>query len=336
MKHLARVLLLLPLGLGTAGCGSFMAHRMAQAPNTYPAWFAPAAPVELRFGSNYLKFFPAHQTEVGPPAARLRYRLIEPADYHLQVNSTNWLKRGRLQARFSFQATVPGAPTRFTSAPRGTVVLLHSYGGDQTEMAPWAFRLAEAGWRCVLLDLRGHGKSTGERIFFGVVEARDLAQLVDELAREGRLAEPVAAMGYSYGAALAVRWGAAAPRVRAVVALAPYAELNRAVLNARHEYASFLPRMCVQAGLNKLPSLLQVAPSQLDTTAVLLNHSIAAMFVVGTDDRLTPPSDVSRLDALAAPGSRLLVVPRATHETLPYGFSDLAEPVLAWLAEHLR
>src|SRR5689334_8640154 len=34
-------LLLAVLGLSTAGCGSFVAHRMAQAPNTYPTWFAP-------------------------------------------------------------------------------------------------------------------------------------------------------------------------------------------------------------------------------------------------------------------------------------------------------
>jgi hypothetical protein len=40
--------LLLPalLVLSTAGCGTFVAHRMAQAPNTYPTWFVPQAPVD--------------------------------------------------------------------------------------------------------------------------------------------------------------------------------------------------------------------------------------------------------------------------------------------------
>src|ERR1035437_9062428 len=43
--------LLLPglLVLSTAGCGTFMAHRIAQAPNTYPEWFAPKAPVAVAF-----------------------------------------------------------------------------------------------------------------------------------------------------------------------------------------------------------------------------------------------------------------------------------------------
>ena len=73
-------------------------------------------------------------------------------------------------------------------------------------MAPWAVRLAEDGWRCVLVDLRGHGKTNGRRIYFGVQEARDLGQLLDRLARDGELAGPVAVVGESYGAALALRW----------------------------------------------------------------------------------------------------------------------------------
>jgi pimeloyl-ACP methyl ester carboxylesterase len=85
--------------------------------------------------------------------------------------------------------------------------------------------LAQEGWRCVLVDLRGHGKSTGRRIYFGVQEARDLSQLLDELARDGQLARPVATLGESYGAALALRWKGLDPRVGPVVAIAPCAVL---------------------------------------------------------------------------------------------------------------
>ena len=69
------------LGLLTTGCGSFFAHRMVQAPNTYPTWLAPMARVELSFDEKYITNFPAHFLQVGPPAAQLRYRVIEPADY---------------------------------------------------------------------------------------------------------------------------------------------------------------------------------------------------------------------------------------------------------------
>src|SRR5208337_925047 len=149
------------------------------------------------------------------------YRVVEPADYHLKISSTNWLEHGRKQFEFTFHADLPGRSNVWTSAPRGTVVLLHGYGLAQFSMAPWALRLAQAGWRCVLVDLRGHGKSTGKRIYFGLQETNDLRQLLDRLDHDGQLMPPVAAVGESYGAAIAVRWMTVDPRVHAVVAITP-------------------------------------------------------------------------------------------------------------------
>jgi len=323
--------LALLLCFGTAGCGGFFARRMAQAPNTYPGWLAPAAPVELAFDQNLLVYFPARFADVGPPLARLRYRVVEPADYGLEIFSTNWLKGGRSNFKFTLSAAVPGRPNAWTPAARGTVVLLHGYGVAQFAMAPWALRLAQEGWRCVLVDLRGHGKSTGRRIYFGLRESRDLSQLLDRLARDHELAAPVAAIGESYGAALALRWKAAEPRVGSVVAIAPYAILSNAVLNVCHEYAAGLPQALVKAGLRRLPSVLRVEPSQLDTVTVLARSPVVALFVAGAEDNITPAADVRRLYQAAARGSELIVVPGATHEAVTYFFNDLVPPVLAWL-----
>ena len=131
---------------------------------------------------------------------------------------------GTREYKFTFRANVPGATNRWTAAPRGTVVLLHGYGLAQFSMAPWALRLGQEGWRCVLVDLRGHGKSTGRRIYFGMKEANDLTQLLDALAHDGQLREPVGVMGESYGAALALRWKTVDARVgQWWSAIAPYA-----------------------------------------------------------------------------------------------------------------
>ena len=326
--------LLLPLLLvvGTTGCGSFMAHRMAQAPNTYPTWLAPEAPVAVAFSPRFLTNFPKQFVTVGPPAAQLCYRVIEPADYHLEVTSTNWLAHGRKQFRFTFHSELPAQSNAWTAAPHGTVLLLHGYGLAQFSMAPWALRLAQDGWRCVLVDLRGHGKSTGKRIYFGHQETRDLSQLLDELAQDGRLREPVAAFGESYGASLALRWKTVEPRVRTVVAITPYAGLSNAVLNLCNEYAGWMPRWWLKSGLRQLPSVLEVPAAELDTTTVLARHPVTALLVAGAEDKITPVTDVEALYALAAPGSELIVVPGATHEAVTYFFADLAPPVLAWLS----
>lgn len=319
------------LAVGATGCGTMTAHLLARAPNRYPDWFDAEAPVTLAFRPKLLTNFTAQAVAVGPPPAHLSYRVVEPADYALNITSTNWLDHGRKEFQFDFRATVPGQSNAWTAAPRGTVILLHGYGLAQFSMMPWALRLGEAGWRCVLVDLRGHGRSTGKQIYYGKCETRDLSQLLDALSRDGRLQAPVAALGESYGAAMALRWKALDPRIQSVVALAPYASLSNAVLNIRHDYAPWLPAWIVRSGLIRLPRVLDLPPAELDTTTALRRQPVRALLVAGADDRIAPVPEVEKLQALMLPGSRLLVVPEATHESLTYYFSDLLGPVLTWL-----
>jgi len=329
----ARFLCLIVLALNTTGCGTFMARSLARAPNRYPAWFAAEAPVTLAFNPKLLTNFVAHYADVGPPPARLCYRVIEPADYHLLVSSTNWVKHGRSQYEFRFRATLPASTNQWTAAPRGTVLLLHGYGLAQFSMMPWAFRLADEGWRCVLVDLRGHGKSTGRQIYFGLHETNDLSQLLDVLTRNNRLSGPVAAVGESYGAALALRWQAADPRIHSVVAIAPYASLSNAVMNIRQQYAWWVPKFWVRAGLKQLPAVLKVPPDEFDMTTVMMQKPVTALFVAGANDHIAPVKDVEQLRSLALPGSKLVVVTGATHESLTYYFADLGPPIITWLTQ---
>jgi pimeloyl-ACP methyl ester carboxylesterase len=44
------------------------------------------------------------------------------------------------------------------------VLLVHGWNGRAAQMAPLAARLAERGFRCVALDVSGHGESDGQRV----------------------------------------------------------------------------------------------------------------------------------------------------------------------------
>jgi alpha-beta hydrolase superfamily lysophospholipase len=125
--------------------------------------------------------------DVGPPAARLAVEVVEPK--------------------------LP---------PRATIFVLHGIRSHKESLHHWAKHLSEAGYRAVLVDSRGHGHSTGDWLTYGVQESRDLSQLVDALHVEG----PIGVMGTSYGAATAIEWTAREPRVRATVAVAPFASLR--------------------------------------------------------------------------------------------------------------
>jgi pimeloyl-ACP methyl ester carboxylesterase len=331
--NFVRFLVLSVLALDTAGCGTFMARSIAKAPNRYPSWFAPHAPVTLAFSPKLLTNFVAHYVAVGPPPAQLCYRIVEPADYHFKIASTNWLEHGEKQYEFGFSAVVPGQSNAWTMAPRGTVMLLHGYGEAQFSMVPWALHLAEDGWRCVLVDLRGHGKSTGQQIYFDVKETNDMSQLLDALALDKELVGPVCAVGESYGGVLALRWKTVDPRIRSVVAIAPYANLSNTVMNIRREYAGWVPKIMVKAGLKKLPSVLEIPADEFDTTTVLERKPVTALFIAGGGDKIAPVGVVESLYSLALPRSEFIIVPDATHEALTYFFSELAPPVRAWLNE---
>jgi pimeloyl-ACP methyl ester carboxylesterase len=335
LKYVVKLLLLAVLALNTAGCGTFVARSIARAPNLYPTWFDSEAPVTLDFNPRLLTNFVTHYVDVGPPPARLAYRIIEPADYRMKTTSTNWLDGDERKFLFGFQAKLPKLPeppNQPTTMPHGTVILLHGYGLAQFSMLPWALCLAQNGWRCVLVDLRGHGRSTGDRIYFGCRETNDLSQLLDTLTRDQQVTGPVNVVGESYGAALALRWKTVDPRVHAVVAIAPYASLSNAVMNVCYAYANWMPKAVIRAGLEQLPSVLQVSASELDTTTVLKRRPVLALFVTGGEDKIAPTKDVELLASMASPGSKLIIVPDATHEALTYYFDDLLTPVLAWLA----
>jgi pimeloyl-ACP methyl ester carboxylesterase len=303
---------------------------MVQAPNTYPQWLAPKAPVTLEFSDKILTTFTNHFLHVASPEARIRYRIVKPANYDFRW--TNHLDEANGQLQLSFTARVDRLNERtnhWTADPRGTVILLHGYGVSGFAMLPWALLLGKEGWRCVLVDLRGHGKSTGKQIYFGTQEVSDLRALLDELQARHGVNAPVSVVGHSYGAVLALRWKMLDPRVSQVVAMSPYADLSKAILSVSEQYASWLPKSFLKAGLRKLPELLHVSPCELNPECWVEESN--TLFIAGEQDKIAPLHQVQRLYETAGPGNKMLVIPRAAHEPLPFYFDALADPITRWL-----
>ncbi|MEO1171835.1 MAG: hypothetical protein AAFX94_07245, partial [Myxococcota bacterium] len=72
--------------------------------------------------------------------------------------------------------------------PTGTVFVLHGVYDKKRTMVGFAKMMCgSVGLRSVLVDLRGHGHSTGDFLSFGQVDSRDLVQVMDRLAQEGLL-----------------------------------------------------------------------------------------------------------------------------------------------------
>jgi pimeloyl-ACP methyl ester carboxylesterase len=119
---------------------------------------------------------------------------------------------------------------------RGTtaVVLVHQYGGDLCQWAPYAKRLAGLGYTAIAFDLRGFGRSQHRSFPAALRYSADIAAAVKEARRKG--ATRVFVVGASLGANAAVVAAAnIRPLVTGVVSLsAPATFRLDAVAAARH------------------------------------------------------------------------------------------------------
>lgn len=216
--------------------------------------------------------------------------------------------------------------------PRGTIILLHGMGGARRGSSMDG--VVVAGYRAVAIDLRAHGASGGSMTTFGEKEALDFEAVLAWV--ESRWpGEPVGAWGTSLGAAAI----ACSPRARdldAIIFESLYATLSDAYDNrlrmhlpAWLTWAGFGIRWCAERRLGFSAEALDLTlrVEGIDGNKVLL--------VTGEQDRRATPDDSRRL-ADAMPGSTVVLVPGATHDTLwREGGDDLERTALGFFREHM-
>jgi pimeloyl-ACP methyl ester carboxylesterase len=105
------------------------------------------------------------------------------------------------------------------SANRAAVVLLAGAGSTRDDELDHAAVLARHGYGVLLLDVRGHGGSSGEANLLGWHGEADVAPAVDYLAARPDVDDDrIGVVGMSMGAQQAVAAAGVEPRLRAVVA----------------------------------------------------------------------------------------------------------------------
>lgn len=152
-----------------------------------------------------------------------------PQDYRLGAEDlTITTADGVKLAAWLIQAMAP-RPAADTPA----LVVLHGYPANKADLLPIAGAL-HSRFTVLLLDFRSFGKSEGRVTTLGFRERADLRAAVDALAQRGHTR--IGVFGYSLGGAVAILGAAEDPRIRAVAAWAPFADLR---VLARDLYAIF-------------------------------------------------------------------------------------------------
>ena len=300
-----RFLVLMVTLLLLPGCNDFLAKQMVAPPNGHSPERA-SVKKDVDASSNAGGEMELH-VAVGEPRATLAVWILSP--------------RGVLPVR-------------------GTILALHGFLNDHHQVEPAAHALADAGYRVVMVDLRGHGESTGDYITYGVRDAQDLAELATHLQSMGLCGDSVGVFGTSYGAGTALLLAGSDSRVKAVVAVAPFTTLRQeapyfgkhlmpipGLIMSDADYAYVIDRMGHLASFD--PDLCSPIAAMHQTAAhVRLFHGDADMII---------PSQSSRDIAAAAPGqTQLTVVHGLGHLALVFDpLGTLHSPTREWFDRYL-
>lgn len=205
-----------------------LAEQAVRAPNINPQPLVrPPTPERL---TESLKSAKEMDIPVGPPSAKLHVWISPPdvARVKMTIRVTN---KG---TDLDYERGPATQPNPLTAVPNSTIFLLHGIQ-DNSQLGPYLLYkelFTAAGYQVVQVDLRGHGKSTGEWITYGAVESRDMKQVLDVLHDQGVINGPVGVFGISYGAAVGLQWASQDSRVDAVVAVEPFATFRQAAHDA--------------------------------------------------------------------------------------------------------
>jgi pimeloyl-ACP methyl ester carboxylesterase len=332
-------LALLP-ALLAAGCVTQerAARMIVTAPNQT---YKPSPPEKLTEFWNYFsdgkqgKPLVRLKVKVGPPAAQLAVAEMLPGDYHVRYISgirTNWEGKKFLTTKFAPQTNDNFAPLKEPA----TIFILHGYMMYKETMVPWASELAQAGYRVVLVDLRGHGESTGDIVTYGKYETKDLMQLLDYLKAQGLCDEKVGVLGLSYGATLALHWAAHDPRVQTVVAIAPYDHPEDAARRLAKEVKIPISTNALNRALVTASQRIDVKWDDWSGEAAMRGVKEPVLLIGGGHDRIAVPEDIEKLKKAAPAGSKLIMVPGVNHFALGFLLHVLGEPVRGWFQTHLE
>lgn len=274
-----------------AGCQEMLARVIVYAPHPSVASKAsPRTAPELR----PLRVSRELRIDVGPPVARLCVWVVDPTDQH--------------------------------QTPRGTILVLHGIRANKLVMLPVARMLADAGFRAVLLDLRGHGESSGQYLSFGVFESQDLSQLLDALEREKLLAGNVGVYGASYGAGVAIQLAGRDPRVKAVVAVAAFQSLREVVPGyARYldPTSSVLTPAFIQQTVTLAGQYGGFDADQADTLAAIRKTDARVLLFHGRDDAKIPFAHSQALATAAGTRAQCVILDGEGHDSIMWDLTGV-------------
>ena len=216
-------------------------------------------------------------------------------------------------------------------------LLVHGWGADKSSrhVLETAAVYEEAGFDVLMIDLRGHGGSEGDRVTLGYREVRDVQGALSWLEKRGFDPERVVLHGWSMGG-VAVIQAAPGAGVAAVVEESAYADLP-SLLRERLPEVSELPAFFTPGIFVVGRLFLGIDPwavRPVEEARQLSREGVPLMIIHSRDDEVVPFEHAGTL-AKAHPGAVFWTLEGYEH-VHAYEHPEYRERLLSFLDETAR
>lgn len=213
---------------------------------------------------------------------------------------------------------------------RGTIIMLHGHRGRKEDHLPICERFCAAGFRCICLDLPGHGDHPKPYATFGKNEVPLVETLWQEyLAQHPSHRGPVFLFGYSQGGAIALQSASSTIlSAQAVASVSAFSSLDKPIAaSAKHlpiivrDLTPLTTRACAMG----IYCRTGFFPSEISPVAAAAKIHIPTFICHGLEDSFVPYDQAQQIYA-AIPDDRktLSLIPLAKHHnTLSTGSTAL-------------
>jgi alpha-beta hydrolase superfamily lysophospholipase len=227
--------------------------------------------------------------------------------------------------------------------PNGSwVILFHGVADNRVGVVSQSEFLLRAGYSILMMDARAHGASGGPIATYGWLERNDTRAIIDALISSSAnpclsiqwhgpggpdcpLPKHIFALGESMGAGIVLQSAAADPRIEAVVAEAPFANLRE----ASYDYAGlrkypWLGKTLFAPGtwtlLYRDEKLAGFPVAEVSPVKAVAARAFPVLLICDEKDDALPCRHAEMIYAAARGPKQLWVVPEAFH-TAAYGFA---------------
>lgn len=271
----------------------------------------------------------------------VRLLILTSVAFVLLLGASAWVLGSKLVAPANHQVRMPAGFAAQTVAILGVghtiagwwvdkgegspvILLLHAVRADRSTMVSRAQLLMKHGFSVLLIDLQGHGETSGEAITLGFRESADVVA-AREWIKYTAPGRKIGVVGCSLGGA-SVLLAPQPSGFDAVVLESVYPRIGRAVENRIRLRLGFLAPILTPLLLMQLEPRLHIAASDLEPIRSIGRLGAPVLIAAGSKDEHTTLEESRELFDAASEPKTLWVAEGARHQDLlaydKHGYED--------------